>query len=190
MSLFSRATNTNRQRRKNDFYATVDHRAVTPLLPFLEPQSWYVEPCAGDGSLIGLLDQYGHRCLGRFDLSPQCPYIPQRDALEVIDMAPRVITNPPWDPAMLHPLIEHFVQAADETWLLFGASWPQTKQSKRLGELFCTDIVSVGRVKWFLNSKNDATDDCSWYRFSQDKDGATRYHWPAAKRVTGQAELF
>ena len=182
MSTLSRATGTTRERRRNDFYATVDPRAVMPLLPFLEPEAYYLEPCAGDGSLIGLLDVHGHQCYGRFDLEPQCPYIPRRDALTLQTRELRIITNPPWFRASLHPLIEHFATMADEVWLLFDSSWPHTKAATSIGQRLCTDIVSVGRLKWFLNSKHDATDDCSWYRFSTDKSAPTRFHWPSGTR--------
>jgi hypothetical protein len=84
--------------------------------------------------------------------------------------------------AALHPLIEHFTAIADEVWLLFDSSWPHTKAATSIGQRLCTDIVSVGRLKWFLNSKHDATDDCSWYRFSTDKSAPTRFHWPSCTR--------
>lgn len=182
MSILSRATGTTRERRKNDFYATVDPRAVQPLVPFLVPGQMYLEPCAGDGALIALLDALGFHCYGRFDLEPQCPYIPQRNALSLCQLEGTVITNPPWERRMLHALILHLVPIADEVWMLFDSSWAHTKQATAIGERCCTDIVSVGRVKWFLNSKNDATDDCSWYRFSKDKAAPTRFHWPSGTR--------
>ena len=71
---------------------------------------------------------------------------------------------------------------ADEVWAIHDSSWAHTKQATAIGGRLCTDIVSVGRVKWFLNSKNDATDDCCWYRFSRDKSEKTRFHWPSGTR--------
>lgn len=183
MSLLSRATGTSRARHRNDFYRTIDARAVAALLPHLEPGASFLEPCAGDGSLIGLLEAAGLHCYGRFDLAPACPYVPKRDALTLEAGEGLIITNPPWFRSVLHALIAHFVTVADEAWLLFDSSWCQTRQSTALGQLYCTDVVSAGRLKWFENSKSDATDDCSWYRFSADKAGPTRYHWPAAGGV-------
>lgn len=184
MSLLSRATGTTRARHRNDFYRTIDARAVAALLPHLAPGALFLEPCAGDGSLISLLEAAGLRCYGRFDLAPACAYIPRRDALSwrsgPDDPCPRIVTNPPWYRPVLHRLIAHFVAQADETWLLFDSSWAQTRQARELGERWCSDIVSAGRLKWFEKSKSDATDDCSWYRFSTDKAEPTRYHWPAA----------
>jgi hypothetical protein len=182
MSTLSRATGTTRERRRNDFYATVDPRAVVPLLRFLSPGQMYLEPCAGDGSLIALLDAHGFHCYGRFDLEPQCPYIPRHNAMALKEPEGTIITNPPWLRSLLHPLILHLVNIADEVWMLFDSDWPHNKGSTAIGEQYCTDIVSVGRLKWFLNSKHDATDDCSWYRFSTDKAAPTRFHWPSGTR--------
>ena len=190
MSTLSNATGTTRTRHRNDFYPTVDPRAVVPLLPFLGEAAWFVEPCAGDGSLIGLLEGAGAVCYGRYDIAPQCPYIPRRDLFTINEREPRFITNPPWSRVVLHAMIAHLVPLAGEVWLLFDSQWCQTKQSRALGRRWCTDIVAAGRLKWFMGSANDATDDCSWYRFSADKDGPTRYHWPVtAGVVAGQGSL-
>ena len=183
MSLLSRATGTTRARHRNDFYRTIDPRAVAALLPHLTPGARFLEPCAGDGSLIALLEAAGLDCYGRFDLEPACPYIPRRDAFALEPGADgaregTIITNPPWHRATLHALIAHFVAVAEEAWLLFDSSWCQTRQARSLGERWCSDVVAAGRLKWFEGSAHDATDDCSWYRFSADKAGPTRYWWP------------
>lgn len=183
MSLLSRATGTTRARHRNDFYRTIDARAVAALLPHVAPGALFLEPCAGDGSLIGLLEAAGLHCYGRFDLAPACPYIPRGDALALAPGEGTIITNPPWLRPVLHALIAHFVQVAHEAWLLFDSSWAQTRQASGIGTRWCTDIVAAGRLKWFENSRNDATDDCSWYRFSADKAGPTRYHWPGSAGV-------
>lgn len=190
MSTLSRATGTTRARHRNDFYRTIDPRAVQALAPHVAAGSVYLEPCAGDGSLIGLLQAIGLDCYGRFDLAPACPYIPKRDALTLEPGEGTIITNPPWYRSLLHALIAHFVVVAEEAWLLFDSAWAQTKQARALGERYCTDIVAAGRLKWFEGSANDATDDCSWYRFSAAKSDPTRYHWPAGARAPGQATLF
>lgn len=189
MSILSRATGTTRERHRNDFYRTIDPRAVQSLAPHVAPGSLYLEPCAGDGSLIGLLHEIGLDCYGRFDLSPSCPFIAKRDAFTLEPGEGTIITNPAWFRPVLHALIAHFVAVADEAWLLFDAGWAQTKQARALGERYCTDIVAAGRLKWFEGSAHDATDDCAWYRFSAAKDAATRFHWPAGVR-SAQPSLF
>lgn len=183
MSLLSRATGTTRARHRNDFYRTIDARAVAALAPHLVPGCRFLEPCAGDGSLIGLLEAAGFECYGRFDLAPACPYVPRRDAMTLDPGEGTIITNPPWLRPTLHRLIAQFVEVAEEAWLLFDSSWCQTGQASALGQRWCTDVVAAGRLKWFENSTSDATDDCSWYRFSRDKQAPTRYHWPGNRRA-------
>ena len=76
-----------------------------------------------------------------------------------------IITNPPWDRSILHPIIDFFAPQMP-TWLLFDADWIHTKQSKPYMEM-CHKIVSVGRIKWFGNMTGK--DNCAWYLF--DKKG-------------------
>lgn len=82
-----------------------------------------------------------------------------------------VITNPPWDRKLLHPMIERF-SSIRPTWLLFDGNWLFTKQSnqylKRLHK-----VVTVGRVRWIPGSKYVGKDDCCWYLFDKEKEGNT-----------------
>lgn len=155
-----------------DYYPT-PLAAVEPLIPHLPYSFDYVEPCAGDGRLIGHLDKLtdGHsECLFASDIKPRGGYITACDALEVditglgIDFC---ITNPPWDRKILHPLIEHWMQMCP-TWLLFDADWMHTKQSAILMS-YCVKVVSVGRVKWIEGSKSVGKDNCAWYMFDIKK---------------------
>jgi hypothetical protein len=72
-----------------------------------------------------------------------------------------IITNPPWDRKVLHPMINHFAPLKP-TWLLFDADWMHTKQSQPYMP-FLHKIVSVGRIKWFGNMTGK--DNCAWYLF-------------------------
>lgn len=152
------------ERRPRDFYPT-PAEAVNPLLPYLTPGSYFVEPCAGDGALIGHLRLAGHHCADMGDIEPRREDIPQRDALTFNDWEPTefFITNPPWDRKILHPLIER-LSSDRPTWLLFDADWMHTRQAVRyLPRL--KKIVSVGRVKWIPDSKMTGKDNCCWYLF-------------------------
>ena len=77
-----------------------------------------------------------------------------------------IITNPPWNRKILHPMIEHFVDFKP-TWLLFDADWMHTKQSisylKHLSK-----VVSIGRVKWIEGSSSVGKDNCCWYLFENN----------------------
>ena len=74
-----------------------------------------------------------------------------------------IITNPPWDRKILHPMIEHFSDFKP-TWLLFDADWMHTKQSKKYLTLL-KKVVSIGRIKWIEGSSSVGKDNCCWYLF-------------------------
>lgn len=203
MSMLGQALGNQRARKKNDFYPTIDRRAIAPLAAHLPAGTVYAEPMAGAGDLIQLLDEIGLVCDWACDIDPQRRHIARHDAMTLsahdLGSATCFITNPAWTRDILHRLIAHLAPIAP-TWFLFDASWSQTRQATMLGERYCTDIVSVGRLKWFpppgrllrlageseadyqarskKNRSNDPPDDCSWYRFSADKSAPTVWHWP------------
>ena len=155
------------QRKPRDFYPT-PIEAVYPLLEHLEEDFLFAEPCAGDGTLIEHLETKGV-CMWASDIEPQAKGIHRSpyDKLgfnELIE-SNYIITNPPWDRSILHPIIDFFAPQMP-TWLLFDADWIHTKQSKPYMEM-CHKIVSVGRIKWFGNMTGK--DNCAWYLF--DKKG-------------------
>jgi len=155
-------------RRDKDKYYT-PKSAVEPLLPHLNPNSTFFEPCAGDGALIRHLEGAGHACRYACDIEPEHPRICKRDALEVSHVsADYVITNPPWTRSVMHPIIEHFYSMAP-TWLLFDANWLFTKQASPYLK-YCSKIVTIGRVKWIEDSKMTGKDDSVWGLFEM---GAT-----------------
>jgi len=58
---------TKQERGSNDFFPTPS-KAVTPLIPFLPDHCRFAEPCAGQGHLVWLLEQWGHQCIYAGDL--------------------------------------------------------------------------------------------------------------------------
>lgn len=162
------------KRRKHDKYLT-PYEAVVPLLPFLTPCTRFVEPCAGDGRLVAALERNGHVCVGKWDISPDCLFIPDGDALTTaLPSCDALITNPPWSRQLLHPMIERFVEHAP-TWLLFDAAWKHTKQSIPYLH-FCSHIVNVGRVKWIEGTAQTGKDDSCWYKFNRDHTDGPKYY--------------
>lgn len=151
-----------------DYYPT-PYEPVKKLIPFLELNDSFCEPCAGDGRLIEHLKKHGFRCLDAWDIEPMANGIEKKDAKTEkckvkIDY---FVTNPPWDRKILHPIIENLrIQAP--TWLLFDADWAHTKQAKPFLK-YCDKIVSVGRVKWIEESKMTGKDNCAWYLFLPDE---------------------
>ena len=152
------------ERKPRDFYPT-PIEAVEPLLEHLPEDFPFAAPCAGNGDLIGHLERHQGLCMWASDIEPQYKGIPIQDYKDVNENelleSKFVITNPPWNRAILHPLIEHFALQRP-TWLLFDADWPHTKQSKYYMQ-FLHKIVSVGRIKWFGDTTGK--DNCAWYLF-------------------------
>lgn len=162
-----------------DFYPT-PVEAVKPLVAHLpDGRFTYAEPCVGDGALVGHLDSLTRDgwCLWESDIEPKNGQGGAMDAFSIVpnDMAGvnYIITNPPWDRKILHPMIEHF-SAMCPTWLLFDADWMHTKQSAPFMP-WLHKVVSVGRVKWIPDSKMTGKDNCAWYLFDQRKPAQTQF---------------
>lgn len=156
------------ERRERDYYPTPP-AAIDPLLPHLEEFEWFfTEPCAGDGRLAVYIAEQTGMLSECFDIEPQVEWVKKQDALEPFK-SPLIITNPPWDRKVLHPMIEHFRQIAP-TWLLFDADWMHTKQSSEYMK-YCEKVVSVGRVKWFDNQTGK--DNAAWYKFVSEPTSTT-----------------
>ena len=164
------------ERKPRDFYPT-PFEAVEPLIKHLPRQFGFAEPCGGDGALCGHLEHYGGVCMWASDIEPQHKGIHKEDyetigELECLE-SDFIITNPPWDRKILHPMIDHF-RKIRPTWLLFDADWMHTKQSidfmPRLKK-----VVSIGRVKWIEGSKSTGKDNCCWYLFDKPNDIPTQF---------------
>lgn len=157
---------SNFERNPRDYYPT-PRAAVEVLKNFIHVGSTFYEPCAGDGRLIDHLESMRYVCSGKSDITPLREDIMKLDAidltLEHVESADFIITNPPWDRKLLHPMVERF-KSIRPTWLLFDADWPHTKQSSELMP-FCRKIVPIGRVKWIEGSKQTGKDNACWYMF-------------------------
>jgi len=162
------------ERLPRDKYPT-PYAAVLPLLPHLDPETRFVEPCAGDGRLIRYLEKHGHICEYAFDIEPDAEDVDHGDALKVrIDEPGLVcITNPPWTRSILHPLIEHWRQQMP-TWFLFDANWMFTKQAAPYLP-YCREVVAIGRVKWIEDSKHTGKEDSAWFCFHNNEQETVFY---------------
>ena len=151
------------ERIERDFYPT-PYSAVSPLIAHLPQKPFtFVEPCAGDGRLIDHLGLHNGMCIHASDIEPQSDEIMEMDCVDVNAKAQYIITNPPWNRKILHPMIEHFSNIAP-TWFLFDSDWMHTKQSiPFLTKL--KKVVSIGRVKWIEGSSSVGKDNCCWYLF-------------------------
>lgn len=165
---------SNFERRERDFYPT-PYEAVIPLMNHIATHDFngnpfrFAEPCAGNGVLVNHLESFGLKCYWASDIDPQLDGIVMADALTItnpLQWSDMIITNPPWDRKILHPMIEHFKSQNEVTWLLFDADWMHTKQAIPYIK-YCHTIVSIGRVKWVPESKKTGKDNCCWYKFVQ-----------------------
>lgn len=148
------------ERNPRDFYKT-PREAVLPLVAHMSKDNHrFIEPCCGEGDLIKHLEEFGFRCKFASDISEGNNAL---DLETVGDNVDFIITNPPWDRKILHPMINHF-RNLRPTWLLFDSDWAHTRQATPYLP-FCSDIVAVGRVKWIPGSKHTGKDNCCWYKF-------------------------
>jgi hypothetical protein len=164
---------TSLARVPQDFYRT-PAKALLPLLPFLSAGSRFVEPCAGDGALIRHLEAAGHVCVGAHDINPRAAGIAVGNAADLeIPEGSIVITNPPWLWEWLLPVIAN-LSAQLPTWLLLNADLMHNVRAA-VAMAHCSDVVSVGRVKWIEGSANTGMENAAWFRF-QHRACPTVFH--------------
>jgi hypothetical protein len=156
----------------HDFYAT-PRAAVVPLIPYLRGVRTFAEPCSGDGALIGHLESFRLRCVWRGDIRHG------QDALATDRYGDNefhcIITNPPFGPReLLHRLIVHFQRIAP-TWLLLGIDWASIYGAATILPS-CSDIVPIGRVKWFEDTGHASMENFGWFRFDVNHTTGPIFH--------------
>ncbi len=177
--------------RPQDKYFT-PKAGVIPLLPFLGSTTAFAEPCGGDGRLARFLEEEGHQCVWLSDVAPD-DEMKQLDALDLTKSelltAEMIITNPPWSRDILHELID-FLPTLKPTWLLFDADWMHTVQAASLIKT-CSQVVSIGRLKWIEDSKYTGKDNCCWYFFpGGDYQNGPRFTGRLSKSKPTSLESF
>ena len=167
---------SNFEKIPKDFYATTDPNAVAPLVPFIRGLT-YAEPFYGDGDLEDLLMDVA-TCKWRSDLretvgsSKVMPATDLREEdLEHVDC---IISNPPFTRGTLLPCIDHLI-SLKPTWLLLPADYTHNRYFGSYMSI-CNKIVSVGRVKWFKDSKSCSTDNFAWYYWHNNKPSETIFY--------------
>jgi hypothetical protein len=174
---------SNFERMPRDFYPT-PAAAVPPLIPHLRGVRTFAEPCCGDGALVNHLESHGLRCVYRGDISTG------QDALtlDAYGDADAIVTNPPYQRPLMHALIEHFAHILP-TWLLIESDWACTKQAGPFMPS-CSDIVSVGRLRWIEGTTMSGKQNFAWYRFDTRQLAGPIFHAhgggavPMASRVS------
>lgn len=145
--------------------------AMPFLAPFLPKTFTFCEPCAADGPLTRHLEKMGGTPLAQFDIHPLAPGIRRMDARRLLSHhlngAEFIITNPPWDRPLLHPMIRRFSMLAP-SWVLFDADWAFTDQGAQFmdaarGRNVIRKIVAVGRLIWIPGTTDTGKDNVAWY---------------------------
>lgn len=156
---------------EKDYYPTVDPKAIpSQLVKFIRGKT-YAEPCCGAGDLVDLLYDISI-CKWESDIVYRGAGH-QRDALTLgisdLDKCDLIITNPPYTRGVLLPLIDKFL-SLKPTWLLLPADMMHNKYFAEYMRK-CTRVVSVGRLKWFSDSKYTSTDNYCWYFWPKNPTG-------------------
>ena len=170
---------TDFARRERDEYPTPLPAAVS-LLRLLKPGTKFVEPCAGDGELVGHLKRAGHVCIGAYDLP-----IDARIARYAIESDALFITNPPW--RRQFGMTEIIANLSDQRplWALLYSDWLFTLNATAyLPRLRA--IAVVGRVRWIPGTKYSGYENSCWCLFDQPRPEALaeiRFHGHTGARA-------
>ena len=157
------------ERIPRDFYPT-PAAAVPPLIPLLRGVRSFAEPCCGDGALVRHLESNGLRCVYAGDIANGQDAL----ALDTYGGADAIITNPPYTRELMHRLIEHFREIRRR-----GCCCQRTGCITKHAAPFlpsCTDIVSVGRLRWFEGTKMSGKENFAWYRFDARHSAGPIFH--------------
>jgi hypothetical protein len=170
------------ERIPRDFYPT-PAAAVPPLIPHLRGIRTFAEPCCGDGALVRHLESHGLRCAYAGDIATGQDAL----ALEQYGNADAIITNPPYTRPLMHALIQHFARILP-TWLLLESDWAYTKQAAPFMPC-CSDIVSVGRLRWIAGTTMNSYENFAWYRFDACHLAGPIFHPRGSVSVSLQIRL-
>lgn len=147
-------------RSKHDRYLS-PYEAALPLRPFLQVVGTFSEPCCANGRLIRWIESFGPTCTHNGDI--QLGIDALVDPWLLRNRVDAIITNPPYTWLILKAMIERFMRIAP-TWLLLEADFKYNLQARQF-MTHCSDVVPIGRVRWFADTQHDSKDNYAWYRF-------------------------
>jgi hypothetical protein len=164
------------EKKPRDAYFTIDPAAVEALVPHLQHNRFFIEPCAGAGNLAVSVASHGFHCAAMYDIEPQAEGVLQRSCLNLGEkdawFADYFITNPPFTWKVLQPILDHLICFLP-TWLLLPADY---MHNVRMGPYMkqCEKVVSIGRLYWEENRVKGVDNYC-WYHFNKKYDGKTEF---------------
>lgn len=151
---------SNFPRRAHDEYLT-PFEAALPLAPYLTGVRTFAEPCCADGRLIRHVESFGPLCIHSGDIQTGTDALEDPELRATIVDA--IITNPPYTWPVLKAMLDLFPTIAP-TWFLLEADFKHNARAAPYIRM-CTDIVSVGRVRWFADTKHEGKANYAWMRF-------------------------
>jgi hypothetical protein len=164
------------EKKPRDAYFTIDPAAVEALVPHLQPNRFFIEPCAGAGDLAISVASHGLHCAAMYDVEPQGEGVLQRNCLNLGEkescFADYFITNPPFTWKVLQPIMDHLIILLP-TWLLLPADYMHNVRMRPYMKQ-CEKVVSIGRLYWEEN-KVKGVDNYCWYHFNRDHEGKTEF---------------
>lgn len=174
------------ERIPQDRYYT-PFRPVVPLIPYIDHITAYAEPCAGPGQLVSHLRYFGKTCGYQNDLDHG---VDARTDAGLAAAALPIITNPPYTWDVLSGLLTRFISLG-ETWLLLEMPFLCNGQSAPFLR-HCSDVVPVGRIKWFEGTAKESNKDYGWFRFHPDHSSypTCRPRRPVPRGITTSAQHF
>jgi hypothetical protein len=159
------------KRRAHDEYLT-PYRPVLPLVPHLTGIRTFIEPCCGDGRLIRHIESFGPLCIYHGDIQTGTDALTDRVLPRTI--ADAIITNPPYTWEVLEPMIVRFSEIAP-TWLLLEADFKHNLNAAPYIPM-CSDVVSIGRIRWFDDTEHEGKTNYAWYRFHAQHTRGPVFH--------------
>lgn len=176
---------SNFKKNPRDYYQTFDRRAGDALAPFIKDVETFAEPFVGNGALVNQLQEnHDKLCFWKSDIEPQ-PDVSfgltslVMDFSEVSSHDMRhcdvMITNPPFTKELFHEAIEHFTPMIN-CWWLNQADYIFNKGSSHIIDKYVTDVVTIGRLKWFKDTNQSSVDNFVWIKTSKTKYGDTKFH--------------
>lgn len=176
---------SNYERSPRDLYETVDPRAVAALLPYVDRELPFVENCAGAGALADQLVAAGMICADMCDTHPLRDDIHLADALHWHAVGAQYITNPPFTRPLMHAIMRHCARQVP-SWFLVEADWLITQQAGEIIRRHGSQVVAVGRLRWFREGDprdkgNDPMDNFVWVKLVPEPYGGIIF-WPRAAK--------
>lgn len=176
---------SNFKKNPRDYYQTIDRRAGDALAPFIKDVKYFAEPFAGNGALVHQLQENHNKfCMWKSDIEPQpdisfglqCYKIDYKEVdIYHLDLCDVLITNPPFTKELFHQAIESFTPMID-CWWLMQADYIFNLGSTKILDTYVTDVVTIGRLKWFKDTTMSSTDNFVWIRTSMDKIEDIKFH--------------